>query len=109
VLETAHPEYITIEDNVSLSVRVTVIAHFMETAGVTIEHDAFLGPGVIVLPSVVIGHGAVISAGSVVSQSIPPMTVAQGNPAVPVARITTPLRPNSGTLESFSSGLRPVG
>jgi natural product biosynthesis luciferase-like monooxygenase protein len=108
VLETAHPEYITIEDNVSLSLRVTVIAHFMETAGVTIEHDAFLGPGVIVLPSVVIGHGAVISAGSVVSQSIPPMTVAQGNPAVPVARISTPLRPNSGTLESFSSGLRPL-
>lgn len=108
VLETAHPEYITIEDNVSLSVRVTVIAHFMETAGVTIEHDAFLGPGVIVLPSVVIGHGAVISAGSVVSQSIPPMTVAQGNPAVPVAKITIPLRPNSGTLEAFSSGLRPV-
>jgi acetyltransferase-like isoleucine patch superfamily enzyme len=108
VLETAHPELITIGDNASISVGVVIIAHFMETTGVTIEEDAFLGPGVIVLPSVVIGHGAVVSAGSVVSQSIPPMTVAQGNPAVPVAKLSVPLRPNEGTLEEFARGLSRV-
>jgi acetyltransferase-like isoleucine patch superfamily enzyme/acyl carrier protein len=105
VLETSHPEFIIIEDNVSIGIRVNIIAHFMETSGVKIERDAFLGPGVTVLPSVVIGQGAVVTAGSVVSQSIPPMTVAQGNPAVPVAKVTTPLRPNEGSLEEFSRGV----
>ncbi|MBV8987563.1 MAG: LLM class flavin-dependent oxidoreductase, partial [Solirubrobacterales bacterium] len=108
VLETAHPELITIEDDASISIRVTIIAHFMETMGVKIERGAFLGPGVIVLPSVVIGHGAVVTAGSVVSQSIPPMTVAQGNPAVPIATVGTTLRPNEMTLEEFSRDLKRI-
>src|SRR5688572_3627457 len=77
ILETAHPDLITIEDNASIGIRATIIAHFREARGVTIEHDAFVGPGVIVLPNVVIGHGAVVAAGSVVTHSIPPMTLAQ--------------------------------
>lgn len=92
ILETGFPQLITIEDNATISVRVMIIAHFNEIAGVTIERDAFLGPGVIVLPRVVVGQGAVIAAGSVVSRSISPLTFAQGNPAVAVAKLSTPFR-----------------
>jgi acetyltransferase-like isoleucine patch superfamily enzyme len=53
---------------------------------VRIEDDVYLGPGVIVLPNVMIGRGAVVSAGSVVTRSVPPRTLVQGNPAKPVAR-----------------------
>ena len=105
VLETAHPDLITIEDGASIGIRAVVIAHFREARGVTIGRDAFVGPGVLVLPPVSIGEGAVITAGSVVTRSVPPFTVAQGNPAVPIARLSKPFTPDV-TLKEFSRGLR---
>lgn len=107
VLETARPDLISIGDGVSIGMRATIIAHFKETHGVRIGHDVFIGPGAIILPNVTIGDGAVIKAGTIVSQSIPPMTVVQGNPAVPVARCETPLRQDV-TLRTFSKGIKPL-
>jgi acetyltransferase-like isoleucine patch superfamily enzyme len=107
ILDTSRPFLITIEDRASLSMRVTVIAHFRETQGVKIEQDAFIGPGAIILPNVTIGRGAVVTAGSVVSQSVPPMTVVQGNPAVPIASCGIPLS-SDVTLKEFSRRLRPL-
>lgn len=48
---------------------------------IRIENDVWLGAGVIVLPQVTIGEGAVIGAGAVVTKDIPPHSVAVGNPA----------------------------
>jgi carbonic anhydrase/acetyltransferase-like protein (isoleucine patch superfamily) len=87
--------------------RAMIIAHFKESRGVKIERDAFVGPGVIILPNVRVGEGAVIKAGSVVSQSIPPRTIVEGNPAVPVARCEIPLLADI-SLREFSKGLRPL-
>jgi acetyltransferase-like isoleucine patch superfamily enzyme len=84
-----------------------VVAHFRESTGVKIEQDAFVGPGAIILPNVIVGRGAVVTAGSVVTRSVPPMTVVQGNPAVPVARCGVPLVPGV-TLEEFSRRLQPA-
>jgi heptaprenylglycerol acetyltransferase len=103
LLETGFPGLITIEDNVTVGIRVIVIAHFRENQGVTIERDAFIGPGVIVLPPVVIGHGAVITAGSVVTRSIPPLTLAQGNPAVPIANLSVPFSDEMTQAEFYRS------
>ena len=108
VLETSRPHLITIEDGVSIGMRATVIAHFRETQGVRIARDAFIGPGVVILPNVVVGEGAVVTAGSVVSKSIPPMTVAQGNPAVPIAKCGIRLTPTVA-LKEFSRQLKPLG
>lgn len=107
ILETSRPYLITIGDGSSISMRTTVIAHFRETKGVTIEQDVFVGPGVIILPNVVVGRGAVVTAGSVVTRPVPPMTVVQGNPAIPVARCGIPLRPDV-KMKEFSRGLNPV-
>ena len=107
ILDTSRPHLITIEDGSSIGMRVTVIAHFRETQGVKIERDAFVGPGVIILPNVVVGQGAVVTAGSVVTQSVPPMTVVQGNPAVPVARCGIPLGMDV-SLKEFSRRLKPL-
>lgn len=49
--------------------------------GITIDNDAWLGYGVIVLDGVRIGKGAVIGAGSVVTHDIPDGAVAVGVPA----------------------------
>lgn len=47
---------------------------------VTIGDNVWIGWGVIVLPGVSIGEGAIIQAGSVVSSSIPRLAIAGGNP-----------------------------
>lgn len=107
VLDTSRPHLITIEDEASLGMRVTVIAHFRELHGVKIEREAFIGPGSILLPNVVIGRGAVVTAGSVVTRSVPPMTVVQGNPAEPVAKCGVPLK-SDVTLKEFSRQLKPL-
>lgn len=51
------------------------------TAPVVIEDDVWVGGHVIILKGVTIGQAAVIGAGSVVTQDIPPFTVWAGNPA----------------------------
>ena len=107
ILDTSRPFLITLEDNCTLSMRVTVVAHFRESTGVKVEQDAFVGPGAIILPNVVVGRGSVVTAGSVVTRSVPPMTVVQGNPAVPVAKCGVSLVPGV-TLKEFSQRLRPA-
>ncbi len=107
VLDTSRPFLITLEDGCVLSLRVTVLAHFRESTGVKIERDAFVGAGALILPSVVIGQGAVVAAGSVVTRSVAPLTMVQGNPAVPVAKCGIPLGPKT-TLKEFTRHLRPI-
>lgn len=53
----------------------------VELGAVTVEDDADLGVGCIVLPGVTIGRGAQIGAGAVVAEDVPPYTVAAGVPA----------------------------
>jgi acetyltransferase-like isoleucine patch superfamily enzyme len=48
---------------------------------VTIEDDADIGIGAILLPGVTIGRGAQIGAGALVTKSVPAYAVAAGNPA----------------------------
>jgi len=107
ILETSRPNLIHIGDNAVLSMRAMLIAHFRGSTGITIEEEAFIGPGAIVLPGVKIGRGAVVTAGSVVSASIPPMTVVQGNPARPIARCGVTLT-GDASLEKFYRSMRPI-
>lgn len=105
ILETSSPFLISIGNNVTISMRVTMVAHFKETEGITIEDEVFIGPGVIILPNVTIGKGAVIMAGSVVSKSVPAGMVVQGNPATAIARCQVPLVEETN-LKKFTRGLR---
>jgi acetyltransferase-like isoleucine patch superfamily enzyme len=57
----------------------------VETAPVTIEDDAWVGIGAIVLKGVRIGAGARVAAGAVVTRDVPAGARAEGNPARPVA------------------------
>ena len=49
--------------------------------GIIVENDVWLGVGVIVLDGVRIGSGAIIGAGSVVTQNVPDNAIAAGVPA----------------------------
>lgn len=59
--------------------------NFVTTGGSVIVDDyAVIGARAIVLPSVHIGHGAVVAAGAVVTKDIPPYIVVGGVPAQPI-------------------------
>jgi acetyltransferase-like isoleucine patch superfamily enzyme len=48
---------------------------------IRVEEDAWLGAGVIVLPNITIGRGAIVGAGAVVTRGVAPYTVVAGVPA----------------------------
>ena len=48
--------------------------------GIIIEDDVWIGANCVVLDGVTIGKGSVIGAGSIVTKSIPPYSIAVGNP-----------------------------
>lgn len=99
LIETACPDKVTIGDRVIIGIRSTILAHFQDLTGVTIENDVYVGAGAIILPGVTVGAGAVVSAGSVVTASVPPMTMVQGNPAKRVAKCGIPLGSHTSRLE----------
>lgn len=114
LIETPSPHLVSIGNNVQIGIRAVFIGHFgdMPSAGpgseptIRVEADVYIGPGVIILPKVTIGKGSVVTAGSVVNQSVPPGTVVQGNPAQPVARCGVPLAWRS--YERFMQNLSPI-
>jgi len=59
------------------------IAPFVPTAHgpITIEDDAWLGTGAIVMPNTTIGQGSVVGAAALVLEDVPPFTIVAGVPA----------------------------
>jgi len=98
ILDHSYPEYITIEDDVSLAGNNYVLAHsnpyphfknILESfvAPVVIKKGAWIGVGAMILPEVTVGEYSVIAAGSVVSKSIPDRVIAGGMPAKVLKKI----------------------
>jgi acetyltransferase-like isoleucine patch superfamily enzyme len=58
------------------------MAPTVRAAHVVIEDGVWVGMDSLILPGVVLGRGCVVSAGSVVTRSVPPNTLVAGNPAV---------------------------
>jgi acetyltransferase-like isoleucine patch superfamily enzyme len=113
-IDEIHPEAVFIGDHSSIGLRTSIIAHLYwgsrrstEHAGpVRIGNNVFIGPHCVILPNVTIGDGAVIMAGSVVSQHVPTGVVWGTPKAGPIATATVPLTHNT-SYRAFSRGLRP--
>lgn len=54
---------------------------------ITVGDDVWIGMRSIILAGVSIGSGAVVGAGTLVCEDVPPMTIVAGNPARVVRRI----------------------
>ena len=87
-LDDTFPELIYIEDEATISFRVTIAVHGecrirgnSKVSPVYIRKDAFIGTGAIILPGVNIGENAVIGAGTVVAKDVSPRATIIGNPA----------------------------
>jgi putative colanic acid biosynthesis acetyltransferase WcaF len=55
-------------------------------APIEIQEDAFVGAKAFVMPGVIIGRGALVGAGSVVTRDVEEWTIVAGNPAKVVAQ-----------------------
>lgn len=93
---------LTLGDRVSIAPRVTLVLSShpndsrirpfapVKRAPIVIEADVWLGAGVVVLPGVRIGRGAIVGANSVVTKDVPPLHVVAGLPAKTVRVLTPP-------------------
>jgi maltose O-acetyltransferase len=91
-----------IGDRASISPRVTFVMHTQpndsrivpyvnsHTGSITINSDAWIGTGAVLLPNVTIGEGAVVGANSVVTKSVAPYTVVGGVPAHYIKQVNVP-------------------
>lgn len=91
-----------IGDRVSMAPRVTLVTSSdpnnsrigpfapIERAPIVIESDAWLGTGVVVLPGVHIGRGAIVGALSLVTRDVPPLHIVAGQPAKTIRILTPP-------------------
>jgi acetyltransferase-like isoleucine patch superfamily enzyme len=61
---------------------------FIKSAPVVLEDDVWLGLNAIVLKGVTLHRGAVVGAGAVVTESVPPYTAVAGNPARVVRQLS---------------------
>lgn len=89
-LDPTHCFLISIGDDVTMSIRVTVMAHdastkktlgYTKIGQVHIGDHVFIGANTTILPGVTVGDHAVIGAGSVVTHNVPSGTVVAGVPA----------------------------
>jgi acetyltransferase-like isoleucine patch superfamily enzyme len=98
----SEPYLITIGHNVSMADQVAFITHdggtrvfrdrepyrkVLKYGRITILDNCVIGYRATILPGVVIGPNSVVSAGSVVTRTVPPNTVVFGNPAKPIMTI----------------------
>lgn len=76
---------IVVGDYVSLGQQVMLLTWTAETGlpprPVRIEAGVWLGARSIILPGVTVGRGAIVAAGAVVAEDVPPDTLVGGVPA----------------------------
>jgi maltose O-acetyltransferase len=93
---------LSIGDRAAISPRVTFVLHTQPNesrivpyanshkGSITVEADAWIGTGAVILPDVTIGEGAVVGANSVVTKSVAPYTVVGGVPAHKIKELNVP-------------------
>lgn len=97
---------VTIGDAVRIGSRATILSsdhefrdcsrkiyqQGIQSGGVVIEDDVFIGTGAIILKGVTVGTHSVIGAGSVVVKDVPPYSVVAGNPARVITALSEDLK-----------------
>lgn len=103
--------YLSIGDRVAVSPRVTLVLHtkpnWSKIAGyvhsrkgiITIEDDAWIGTGAVILPDVTVGEGSVVAANAVVTRNVSPYTVVGGLPARVIGKVEVPWYEHPGPIE----------
>ncbi len=103
---------VTLEDDVFVGPNVTFTNDRMprskhypaEFAKTLVCRGASIGANATILPGLVIGHDAMIGAGSVVTQSVPPHAIVVGNPARITGYVDSSPQPQAALAETAAPG-----
>lgn len=113
-LDENHPECISIGDNSTIGFRTSIFAHTYfgklrksNPDKVVIGNNVFIGPHCLILSNVVIGDGAVIKGGTVVTRNVPANTLFGMPSPEPLATLSVPLT-TEYSYEEFVKGIRPI-
>lgn len=108
-IDPTHCFLIEIGNNVTFSIRVTVLAHdastkkstgYTKIGKVIIGDNVFVGANATILPNVKIGDNSIIGANSVVTKDIPANCVAAGNPVKIICSLEEFLNRNQEKMET---------
>ena len=66
--------------------------------GITVENDVWLGSNSVITDGVKIGRGAVVAAGAVVTEDVPPYTIVGGIPARTIRLVGDSPNPDRGEI-----------
>jgi len=117
-------EQVSIGNDSALGARAMVFTHgsffpvtqgyWVKLAGVTLGDKVWCAAGVFIHPGVEIGENSFVNSGSVVSQSIPAGSIAEGNPAkviYPMERVQRKMSPRHVdlTLEKILTSFEEIG
>jgi len=91
-IDDVYPNFVIIEDGVSIAGQNFILTHNKPLeyhkhlseallGPVVIKKNAWIAIGVIILPGVTIGEGAIIASGSVVTKDVPSNSLVGGVPA----------------------------
>lgn len=108
-IDPTHCFLIEIGNNVTFSIRVTVLAHDASTkkslgytriGQVHVGDNVFVGANATILPGVTIGDNSVVGANSIVTKEVPANTVVAGNPARIICSLDEFKEKNSGLMNN---------
>ena len=98
-IDDAEPELVTIEDDVTIIARSTILGHAYypthftsllkdarERRGTVIKRGAYLGAHTVVLPGVTIGEYSIIGACSLITKDVPAYSMVAGVPATVIKK-----------------------
>ena len=87
-IDTMFPENITLGKNIHITSGCVILTHYYNPIDqkfyegkVGIEDGVFIGVNSVICKAIVIGKGAVVAAGSIVTKDISPYELWGGNPA----------------------------
>lgn len=111
VIDYSHCWLINIGNNVTIAPEVYLLAHdastkklngYTKIGSIQIKDNVFIGARAIILPGVTIGENSIVTAGSLVTKSVPAHSVVAGNPARVISDIDSYEKKNGDLLKATS-------